>query len=557
MPMLKPASAMAMEEKEEQKQGEKEGKRDGEQATFKVGQRVMSCSPNNKEKEPQLGTIKYVGSVQGHQGFWVGVDWDSGEGRHDGSLNNTRYFQARLPTSASFVRPHLLSAGRTLLDAIISRYKGDSNAAQDDGMYLLSVRQKRVTVELVGKEKIENKQKHLEDLTSVSVVYNGVVAAGSLEGVLPNLKELDLTGNLLPDWQAVNLICDQLPALRFLDLSRNRMQFSGGFLPALGRIQTLVLNFCQISWGQVEILKHSLPVLEELHLCGNEISVLEVEKKSDYVEGFKCLRLLNLENNCIEAWEELLKLSKLESLEQLQVSRNKLKHIFYPDTTTGCADKPFKSLCCLLLAGNAIEDWGSVDALNQFPNLKEVRLSDNPLTDLNAGGAPRFLLVARLANILVLNGSEIRQRERKDSEIRYVHYVMSTMPTSDEEERTHAHPRFLELKKNYDLDEEQLHVRKGAGSAKMADSLRAVTIMCVALSVGEKAPSVKKLPLSTTIGKLKLVCEALFKVKASKQRLYLREQDVPVPVPLGDDLETLGDVGVGFDSTILVDEVAN
>ncbi|KAH7435246.1 hypothetical protein KP509_06G056000 [Ceratopteris richardii] len=423
-------------------------------------------------------------------------------------------------------------------------------------MYLLSVHQKKVTIELVGKEKIENKQKHLEELSSASLVYKGVVSAGELEGVLPNLKELDLTGNLLPDWEAVNLICEQLPALRILDLSRNRMQLLGNLYPALVHLHTLVLNFCQINWGQVEILKHSLLELEELHLCGNELSVFEVKEGHDYIDGFERLRLLNLENNHIEAWEEILKLSRLESLEQLQVSYNELKEIFYPkETGHGWDKRPFVSLRCLLLAGNAIDNWSSFDALNMFPNLMEVRVSDNPLTDLHVGGAPRFILVARLANILVLNGSDIKQRERKDSEIRYVHYVMKTMPRSEEEERVRIHPRFLELKKLHDLDEEQPYLRKDAGPSRMSDNLRTVTIVCVAPSMGEKAPCMKKLPLSTTIGKLKLICESLFKIKPSRQRLFLREPDVPVPVALGDDLESLSDVGVGFESTILVDEL--
>jgi hypothetical protein len=38
----------------------------------------------------------------------------------------------------------------------------------------------------------------------------------------------------------------------------------------------------------------------------------QVADGCQYVEGFKRLRLLNLEYNCIEAWEELVKLSKLE-----------------------------------------------------------------------------------------------------------------------------------------------------------------------------------------------------------------------------------------------------
>lgn len=524
---------------------------------FRIGQRVMSLS---KDKGPEIGTVKYLGPVKGYQGEWVGVDWDSGHGRHDGSVDGVHYFDSHSEKSGSFVRPQALTAGRTLLEAFVSKYRGESTVEDNDAMYLLSVRQKRVAIQFVGKEKIEEKQKHLEDLTSASLVYECVSTAGELHNVLPNLRELDLTGNLLADWHAVSQICNELPALRVLDLSRNRLNLRDDPSPVFAHLQTLVLNYCHINWRQVEILRDLLPVLEELHLCGNAIEVLELKQGDVYVDGFKCLRLLNLEDNSIESWEEVLKLSKLESLEQLYVGCNRLKKIFYPANFDGCGDggcnfKPFISLRCLLLGGNSIQDWPSIDALNSFPNLKEVRLSDNPLTDLTVGGAARYLLVARLAKITILNGSEIKPRERRDSEIRYVHHVMNTMGKS-EEERLQAHPRFLELKELHDVSEMQILNRKAAGFEKMADSLRAITLVCVASSVGEKPPSVKKLPLSTTIAKLKLVCESLYKVKASKQRLFLRDQDVPIPIPLNEDMETLGDICVSAEPTILMDEVA-
>lgn len=39
--------------------------------------------------------------------------------------------------------------------------------------------------------------------------------------------------------------------------------------------------------------------------------------------------------------------------------------------------------------------------------MKDVRLSDNPIADPAKGGFQRFILVARLANVTVLNGSEV------------------------------------------------------------------------------------------------------------------------------------------------------
>ncbi|MCO5609281.1 hypothetical protein L7F22_063507 [Adiantum nelumboides] len=130
MPMLKPVATMGTEETAEQQQKDK-AKEKKHEGTFRVGQRVIFCAVNVKEKDPQLGTVRYVGPVQGQQGIWVGVDWDSGDGRHDGFLDGVRYFQACLSTSASFVRPHLLSAGCTLLHAITSRYKVNSDPSEE------------------------------------------------------------------------------------------------------------------------------------------------------------------------------------------------------------------------------------------------------------------------------------------------------------------------------------------------------------------------------------------------------------------------------------------
>ena len=39
--------------------------------------------------------------------------------------------------------------------------------------------------------------------------------------------------------------------------------------------------------------------------------------------------------------------------------------------------------------------------------MKDIRLSDNPITDSGRGGVPRFVLIARLAKVQILNGSEV------------------------------------------------------------------------------------------------------------------------------------------------------
>jgi hypothetical protein len=66
------------------------------------------------------------------------------------------------------------------------------------------------------------------------------------------------------------------------------------------------------------------------------------------------------------------------SLQQLYLSGNCLQQLWYPDSSSSTADhhhkdtefKPFAALRCLLLAGNKISEWSSVDALDQFPALE-------------------------------------------------------------------------------------------------------------------------------------------------------------------------------------------
>ncbi|KAK0574922.1 hypothetical protein LWI29_030971 [Acer saccharum] len=527
---------------------------------FKLGQRVHSVNDRRR-----IGTVKYVGEVQGYSGVWVGVDWDDGNGKHDGSVNGVSYFRAWAEKSGSFVRVPNLSPGVSLLEALQLRYKSESTKEEEDEMYVLSASNKRVSVELLGKDKIQDKLSKFEELTGASLSYLGVSSPGvqcNGDTTLANLKHLDLTGNLLSDWKDVGTICEQLPALGALNLSNNLMNKDVSELPQLKNIRILVLNSTGVNWVEVEILKHSLPAIEELHLMGNNISAIK-PMSSLIVEGFESLQLLNLDDNSVADWNEILKLSKLRSLEKLYLNKNKLNHVHYPDKDTiheplGAYESheksyiPFQKLSCLLLGSNNIEDLASIDSLNLFPDLRDIRLSDNPIADPGRGGIPRFVIIARLAKIEILNGSEISRRERKESEIRYVRIVMSKLPDNPEEIKQ-LHPRFGELKNLHGIEDERPSIVAG-GPQKMASGLLSITLKCVGASMGEKPPLTKKLPATTTVGKLKILCESFFKFKSTKPKLFLQEEGSPLPLLLDDEMASLMHLGVGNESTILVDE---
>ncbi|XP_074309522.1 tubulin-folding cofactor E [Silene latifolia] len=519
---------------------------------FKIGQRVHSIGDTRR-----IGTVKYVGPVDGYSGTWVGVDWDNADAKHDGSLNGISYFKANSEFSGSFVRPRNLSSGITLLDGLYLRYRAESTREEEDEMYVYSASNKKVSIQLVGSEKIQKKLSHFEELASASVAYLGVSSAGppsQISKVAPNLKELDLTGNLLSDWKDIADICQELPFLTALNLTNNSLAVHVTCLPVLSNIRVLVLNSTGVKWTQIEELKQFLPCLDELHLMGNEISEI-TPTSSRFVQGFDSLRVLNLEDNCISEWDEIVKLSELTKLEQLHLNKNNLSQVSYPSNKTtnkSFSNAAFQHLRCILLGANDIADVESVDSLNSFPSLTEVRLSENPIADPVDGGVPRFVLIARLAKIEILNGSEVSVRERKESEIRYVRLVMSKFHDKEEDIKR-CHPRFYELRRLHGLEEERPS-NSGAGPQKMSSGLLSITLKCVGASMGEKAPLTKKLPATTTVGKLKILSESLFKLKSVKTKLFLQEEGSPLPIQLVNEMDSLLDAGVGNESTILIDE---
>ncbi|CAH8359323.1 unnamed protein product [Eruca vesicaria subsp. sativa] len=522
--------------------------------SFKIGQRVHSLN------DPcRVGTVKYIGGVEGYSGTWIGVDWDNdGDGKHNGTVKDVFYFNGRSQTSASFARSEKLSSGITLLQALELRYQTTSTKDEEDEMYVLSAKNKRVSIQLLGGDKIQDKLSRLDELTSASLPFLGVSSLGGvssdLGSVLPNLKLLDLTGNLISDWEEIGALCEQLPALTTLNLSYNSLSSEVTSLPQLKNIRVLVLNNTGLSWTQVEKLRPSLPALEELHLMGNMISSITSTSSSDD-QVFNSLRLLNLEDNCISEWSEVLKLSKLPCLEHLYLNKNKLSRIFHSvngNESSTNSSVPFPSLRCLLLGANNIGDLASIDALNVFPKLVDIRLSDNPITDLARDGVPRYVLVARLTKVQVLNGSEVRAREKKESEIRYVRMVISKFNNKPEEIEL-LHPRFNELKKLHELDDE-IASAENTRPKNIPSGLISITLKCVGPSMGEKTPLTDKLPSSMTVKKLKSLCENLFKLRSIKLRLLLHEEGSPFPTPLDDETSRLLDAGIYDGCTLLVDE---
>ncbi|KAK6926016.1 hypothetical protein RJ641_007735 [Dillenia turbinata] len=215
-----------------------------------------------------------------------------------------------------------------------------------------------------------------------------------------------------------------------------------------------------------------MPAMEELHLMDNNIRAI-MPASSAIVKGFESLHLLNLEDNSLDQWDEIFKLLLLRSLGQLYLTKNNLRLIFHPDHY----HRPFQNLCCLLLGGK--------------------------------GGIPRHAIIAHLAEVKILNGSEVSPRECKDSEIRYARSILSRFYDSLEEIRR-LYPKFAKPKSSHGIKDQRPSIG-ATGPQKMAFGLISITLKCV----GEKGS--------------------------------------PLPTLLDDEMASLMDIRIDKDSTILID----
>lgn len=248
---------------------------------------------------------------------------------------------------------------------------------------------------------------HLDQLMEVGLAGRLVAFADpepEIHDCTPNIRDLDLSKNLLGSWVDIGNITKQLPHLESLRLGHNRFAIlsSPSSIPhqAFVSVRVLSLNHTKIQWDQLEILESHLPNLEQLHLGFNELRSLSsvVETHAQCTPAFSKLTLLNLESNDIEEWIELERFKNLSNLKQLYLQNNRI---------TSIQHNGFDHLEFLNLTKNRIERWSSVDALNEFKELKELRFRENPVLGSMSRQEIETHMVGRLERLSMLNGAQV------------------------------------------------------------------------------------------------------------------------------------------------------
>ncbi|EFA02067.1 tubulin-specific chaperone cofactor E-like protein [Tribolium castaneum] len=382
----------------------------------------------------------------------------------------------------------------------------------------------------------------------------------ALEAKCACVEELDLAKNKLKDWPEVFGILQQMPRLKFVNLSFNELNTPLKNVEVdrnlrWQQLRNLVLNSTYIDWESVDQILDHLPRLEELHLSMNDYNVVNLCKKNcdcgridnktdnetkcfcptiDYRKKHKHggIRKLHFNGNPIDKWREVCKLGyafpNLESLvladcpiESLDVnveSDDEKCNRNYERSESECEsgnnkESPhdsFRVLKFLNLNSTRLATWDDIERLSKFPALHCVRIQGCPLWESNeyTEHERRQLLIARLPNVEILNGGGvIGSDEREDAERAFIRYYMEK-PESDRPER------YFELVSIHGKLDPLVNV-----------DLRPEKRVKVTFTCGSNS-EVRSVDVYRSVSDLKTKLEAFAGFSAAKMRLFYVDQDL-------------------------------
>ncbi|KAI9735213.1 MAG: hypothetical protein M1834_001803 [Cirrosporium novae-zelandiae] len=411
-------------------------------------------------------TVRYIGPVQGTKGEWLGVEWDDPDrGKHDGSHQEVKYFECLAagihPNPASFVRPtRKQDQTRNFLDALHEKYASDTEASlqiRSQG----AVRFNGKIAEEVGFEKIRKQLAALNELKIVildDMCISGILEKPrglnrdskeevkdmmkKIEETCPKIQELDLSRNLIEDWEDIVYICQSLKGLQTLKLNGSRLNPNllhsalESDIPSLPTLQRLDLDETLLSWDQVSYLARHTPALQVLSLSINHYHTLSMPPP------LPKLRTLTLSWNCFTSTSSIECLTALPSLEELSISHNSI-------TTITPLARPFPTVKSLNLSHNSLPTFSSFSLLPAvFPHLRHLRISQNPVFDDLQPDAAYMLTLGRLPGLRTLNHTRVSEQDRPNADLYYLSVIsreLSSTPKEEEGNILAKHPRYRGL----------------------------------------------------------------------------------------------------------------
>uniref|UniRef100_A0A669CHS7 Tubulin-specific chaperone E n=1 Tax=Oreochromis niloticus TaxID=8128 RepID=A0A669CHS7_ORENI len=265
---------------------------------------------------------------------------------------------------------------------------------------------------------------------------------------------------------------------------------------------------------------------------------------------------LDLSGTLLSCWEDVATISQqLDRLEGLQLSYNRLR--LPPDPSA--LRHAFSALRVLVLNGcqltwpqilecapmwPQLEDlcWFVVNELAKLPSLVRLSCRGNKL--VSGDGNPKTanqMLIAKLEQLVVLNGCEIHADDRRGAELDYIkmfgeEWLKAGGRSQPSPQFVCEHPRYQALISKYGAPEEG-ELKKPEPFALKNQLLK---ITFVFPDDANRKPLEKKLPASMVVQKVKGLLYRLLKVPAADLRLtYTSPKMVGTEFEIDSDLKTL------------------
>lgn len=327
-------------------------------------------------------------------------------------------FNFRFPKSGSLIRAEKIDKFESLEKAIQERYLAPECQSYVNDELLMEARDALSApfMKVVGMDKLRERQSNLQFTEDISISHSTINQAGKLPS-LDNLRSLCLQSSCIADWKVVSEIVKQIPSLRNLDLSHNYL-----IPPSIEdeelkfeNLDSLILNSCGLcDWNNVLGVGRMCPNLRELSLKQNDIKC--ITDSSDVLQN---LETLIISENSISDFEEILNLSNLSLLKELQVNNNLLTNVKLPDCDHNLRLNIFNSLEILNLRHNPVVDEASMfNELDKLPTLSRLSYTNQKITESGDGnGYMEIFLQAggMIERLMFFNRSEIDKTQRNDA----------------------------------------------------------------------------------------------------------------------------------------------
>ncbi|CCM04714.1 uncharacterized protein FIBRA_06901 [Fibroporia radiculosa] len=399
-----------------------------------------------------LGTVRFVGEIEGTAGTWLGVEWDDPQrGKHDGVKDGKRYFSCSVPGAGSFIRQSpAITYGQSFLTSLISKYIELPRGSTAVEKVILGSSNGAIEVEAVGLDRIRGNLAQLERLREISLDGENVATAdppGTITNTCPGTRGLDLSKNLIRSWDVVAMITDQLPQLHRLALNQNRLQPPTGAFrgaSAFRHLRELQLNATLTEWHAMQRIIVDMPVLRSVEMGYNRLEHLFSDNSCLGSVKNSTLEDLNFDTNRISNWLTVCDaLRTYPALRRLVLTANSLERIEPP--SDGWVSS-LQHLQHLSLSFNRLSSWRDINAIPCWcPELESLSLTGNPLVeDPEQIRNARQFAIASIPSLTTLDAAAISLHERADSELFYLSYVNRHGPTN-EDARQREHPQWAAL----------------------------------------------------------------------------------------------------------------